>query len=168
MGGGGGAGGFLAIASKDISASEQTVVVGRGGDGAPGESQTNTLGQTQNNGHIYTIPAYNGGDSSVSGETAYGGGSGGYTKEQDARHDGGNGGSGGGVSGYQAMNSYASSGTGVSGQGFSGGTSNSNHYSGGGGGASEAGASANNEPKGGDGLSSDILGTEYWLSLIHI
>ena len=163
MGGGGGAGGFLAFASKDIPASEQTVVVGRGGIGAPGASQANILGQNQNGGHTYTVPAYNGGDSSISGETAYGGGSGGYTQNNDDRQHGGNGGSGGGASGYHGNNSPG--GTGVSGQGNNGGNAtNSNYYSGGGGGAGEAGTSANSEPHGGDGLSSDILGTEYWWS----
>ena len=164
MGGGGGAGGFLPIASKDISASEQTVVVGQGGIGAPGASQANILGQNQNGGHTYTVPAYNGGDSSISGETAYGGGSGGYTNNNDDRQHGGNGGSGGGVSGYGSGGRNNPGGTGVAGQGNSGGTSNSSHYSSGGGGAGEAGASATSNPHGGDGLSSDILGTEYWWS----
>jgi alpha-tubulin suppressor-like RCC1 family protein len=164
MGGGGGAGGFLAIASKDIPASEQTVVVGRGGIGAPGANQTNILAQSQGNNNSYTVPAYNGGDSSISSEIAYGGGRGGYSHNADARSVGWAGGSGGGVSGYNAGGNNRSGGTGVSGQGNAGGSSNSSHYSGGGGGAGEAGASANNEPKGGDGLSSDILGTEYWWS----
>jgi hypothetical protein len=165
MGGGGGAGGFLAIASKDISASEQTVVVGRGGIGAPGQNQTNILGQQQgSDNNSYNTPAYNGGDSSISGETAYGGGRGGYSHNNDDRQHGGNGGSGGGVSGYGSGGRNNPGGTGVSGQGNTGGSSNTSHYSGGGGGAGEAGASANSEPKGGDGLSSDILGTEYWWS----
>ena len=168
MGGGGGAGGFLALASKDISASEQTVVVGRGGDGSPAQSgsrNTNSMGQAQGSSHnSYHTPAYNGGDSSISGETAYGGGSGGYSHDNDDRQHGGNGGSGGGVSGYGAGGRNNPGGTGVSGQGNSGGTSNTSHYSGGGGGAGEAGTSANHNPHGGDGLSSDILGTEYWWS----
>ena len=167
MGGGGGAGGFLAIASKDISASEQTVVVGRGGDGSPAQSgsrNTNSMGQAQNSGHNdYHTPAYPGGDSSISSEIAYGGGTGGYSHNNDDRQHGGNGGSGGGASGYHGNNSPG--GTGVSGQGNNGGNAtNSNYYSSGGGGAGEAGTSANSEPHGGDGLSSDILGTEYWWS----
>ena len=166
MGGGGGAGGFLAFASKDIPASEQTVVVGQGGIGAPGASQANILGQNQNGGHTYTVPAYNGGDSSISGETAYGGGSGGYTHNDDDRQHGGNGGSGGGVSGYGSGGRNNPGGTGVSGQGNAGGgnPTSTSHYSGGGGGAGEAGTNAISNPHGGDGLSSDILGTEYWWS----
>jgi hypothetical protein len=164
MGGGGGAGGFLALASKNILASEQTVVVGQGGYGAPGANQTNPLAQTQNGSHNYNTPAYNGGDSSISGEIAYGGGRGGHSNTNDDRQHGGNGGSGGGVSGYDAGNRNNPGGTGVSGQGNAGGSSNNTHYSGGGGGAGEAGTNATSEPKGGDGLSSDILGTEYWWS----
>jgi hypothetical protein len=48
----------------------------------------------------YNVPAYNGGDSSIAGETAYGGGSGGYSHNNDDRQHGANGGSGGGASGY--------------------------------------------------------------------
>jgi len=164
MGGGGGAGGFLAIDSKDIPKSEQTVVVGQGGIGAPRSSGTNVLGQTQPGSHTYTVPAYNGGDSSIAGETAYGGGRGGYTQNNDDRQHGWPGGSGGGVSGYNQSSRNSPGGTGVPGQGNNGGGSNSNHYSGGGGGAGQVGTSANSEPKGGDGLPSDILGTEYWWS----
>jgi hypothetical protein len=38
------------------------------------QSGTNVLGQTQPGDHTYSVPAYNGGDSSIAGETAYGGG----------------------------------------------------------------------------------------------
>jgi alpha-tubulin suppressor-like RCC1 family protein len=164
MGGGGGAGGFLAIDSKDIPESEQTVVVGQGGIGAPRASGTNVLGQTQPGSHTYSVPAYNGGDSSIAGETAYGGGRGGYTHNDDDRQHGWPGGSGGGASGYNQSSRNSPGGAGVTGQGNNGGGSNTSHYSGGGGGAGQAGTSANSEPKGGDGLPSDILGTEYWWS----
>ena len=166
MGGGGGAGGFLALASKDISASEQTVVVGQGGDGAPAGKKQISGSNTKRSVILTHTPAYNGGDSSISGETAYGGGSGGYHIDNDDRQHGGNGGSGGGVSGYGAVIEIIPGGTGVSGQGNAGGgnATGSNHYSGGGGGAGEAGTSATSNPHGGDGLSSDILGTEYWWS----
>ena len=73
MGGGGGAGGFLAVASKDIRASEQTVVVGRGGEVHPGRQVNNWV---KHKVVITYSTRYNGGDSSISGETAYGGGGG--------------------------------------------------------------------------------------------
>ena len=168
MGGGGGGGGFLELNGKNIPWSEQTVVVGRGGDGSPaqeGSRSTNAVGQTQDSAlNAYTVPAYNGGNSSIGDEIAYGGGRGGYSHNADARSFGTNGGSGGGVSGYNANPNNRQGGTGVSGQGNRGGNSNTTHYSGGGGGAGAAGAGANNLPHGGDGLPSDILGTEYWWS----
>jgi hypothetical protein len=136
--GGGGAGGIVSLASYAITAGTYAVVVGSGGAG-------------QNPG---TSHGTNGGNSSVFGYTAIGGGGGGNRVSGTA----GSGGSGGGG----GHDNRSSSGSGTSGQGFAGGAGSPGGYggAGGGGGAAEAGntdaAPTQGEPgrggAGGDGV----------------
>lgn len=138
-GGGGGAGGFI----ETVTASNQSVIpvlVGQGGTG-----------------RIY--PATNGGNSSVLGLEAIGGGRGGA---HETINTGGNGGSGGGGTnwggGYLGGNA-------TSGQGFNGGRGanqgDTNGGSGGGGGAGAVGGNGSGSTggSGGAGRSSNITGT---------
>ena len=163
MGGGGGAGGFIDT-TFILPAGSYNITVGQGGTGAPAAG---TFGQPT--GHQYSIPALNGGNSSIGSLlAAIGGGAGGtsywpYTPQSA----GSNGGSGGGCSGYGAPNG-SGAGLGTAGQGNRGGHGAGSHRSGGGGGAgSEGGGGPNSgsyNANGGVGLQSDILGTTYYFA----
>ena len=159
IGGGGGGGGVIYNSSITIptGTTSMNVVVGAGGAGAPAGG---TNGQPS--AHQFTIPAYNGGNTSFAGFTAIGGGSGGssvWTYTPGA--SGGSGGSGGGASGYNSTNG-AGAGAGTSGQGYSGGNAGGSHYAGGGGGAGGAGTSGPSIPNGGPGIQYSAISPYYW------
>jgi hypothetical protein len=147
-GGGGGAGGVL-NGSTSVSAQNYSVVVGLGGQGAPGGTTNNPGTQTGADGE----------SSSFAGLIALGGGGGGAGRNSD--NAGRNGGSGGGAGG---ASSGASAGSGSSGQGNSGGAStNSNstvepRRGGGGGGAGGAGSSASTGAAGNGGAGVTVFG----------
>jgi hypothetical protein len=122
--GGGGAGGFLTGRITQTGFSTNQVVVGAGGVQS------------------------NGGNSSVFGLTAIGGGKGGNGEQAGAA-----GGSGGG-----GAHNNTPGGAGTPGQGFAGGRANTNSSGGGGGGAAEPG-NTRGAGHGGDGLPSMIDGT---------
>ena len=163
MGGGGGAGGFIDT-TFILPAGSYNISVGQGGTGAPAAG---TFGQP--GGHQYSIPALNGGNSSIGSLlAAIGGGAGGtsywpYTPQSA----GSNGGSGGGSSGYGAPNG-SGAGLGTAGQGNRGGHGAGSHRSGGGGGAGSQGGGGPNggsyNANGGAGLQSDVLGTTYYFA----
>ena len=163
MGGGGGAGGFIDT-TFILPAGSYNITVGQGGTGAPAAG---TFGQPA--GHQYSIPALNGGNSSIGSLlAAIGGGAGGtsyWTSTPGAA--GSNGGSGGGCSGYNAPNG-SGAGLGTAGQGNRGGHGAGSHRSGGGGGAGSQGGGGPNggsyNANGGAGLQSDILGTTYYFA----
>lgn len=169
MGGGGGGGGMLQ-GEFNMEASSYSVVVGRGGYGAPAASGTRTDGLVQPGGHQYTVPSTNGLNSSVGGLIAIGGGGGGssyYGYSPGAA--GASGGSGGGASGYSDGGTRAG-GTGTVGsnawgpQGYNGGQGGGQYYSGGGGGAGGKGHDSTYEPHGGPGRASDFLGKKVYFS----
>ena len=163
MGGGGGAGGFIDT-TFILPAGSYNITVGQGGTGAPAAG---TFGQPS--GHQYSIPALNGGNSSIGSLlAAIGGGAGGssvWTWTPGAA--GSDGGSGGGCSGYNAPNG-SGAGLGTAGQGNRGGHGAGSHRSGGGGGAGSQGGGGPNggsyNANGGAGLQSDILGTTYYFA----
>ena len=155
MGGGGGGGGVLA-GSTILTPATYTITVGAGGVGAPAGTGSHP-----------TLSGSNGGNSTFSGLTAYGGGWGGvsYNTQGLGIHFGNSGGSGGGSAGYNndgAAPGYYGSGAGVSGQGFRGGYQGNAYYSGGGGGAGAPGTDGNNRPDGGIGKLSGILGKPFY------
>ena len=167
-GGGGGAGGFVERYGVDFAAdTDFEVVVGKGGASVAGNDWQ--LGGK-------------GGNSTVNGITAYGGGGGGGhwgSYSSCAGTDGDSGGSGGGGGGSQV---YAGTGgSGVDGQGHAGGkgdvvaeSGSSSCSSGGGGGAGASGGNARTpQPErrkvqtagyGGEGRTSSILGAEIWFA----
>ena len=163
MGGGGGAGGFIDT-TFILPAGSYNITVGQGGTGAPAAG---TFGQPS--GHQYSIPALNGGNSSIGSLlAAIGGGAGGssvWTWTPGAA--GSDGGSGGGCSGFNAPNG-SGAGLGTAGQGNRGGHGAGSHRSGGGGGAGSQGGGGPNggsyNANGGAGLQSDILGTTYYFA----
>ncbi|MDP4933547.1 MAG: hypothetical protein NWR30_02440, partial [Salibacteraceae bacterium] len=163
MGGGGGAGGFIDT-TFILPAGSYNITVGQGGTGAPAAG---TFGQPT--GHQYSIPALNGGNSSIESLlTAIGGGAGGTSYwNSTPGAAGSNGGSGGGCAGYNAPNG-SGAGLGTAGQGNRGGHGAGSHRSGGGGGAGSQGGGGPNggsyNANGGDGLPSDILGTTYYFA----
>ena len=140
--GGGGAGGLLYYGTEtpktpnggalNKSVGSYSVVVGNGGSGHTGPSDGSIGGGAR---------SQNGGDSSVFGYTAIGGG-GGVSSDAGAGAAG-NGGSGGGNSGNTENpngGSSASTSSGTSGQGFGGGQGSGAGGGGGGGGAASAGS----------------------------
>jgi gliding motility-associated-like protein len=163
IGGGGGAGGFIDT-TFILPAGSYNISVGQGGTGAPAAG---TFGQPT--GHQYSIPALNGGNSSIGSLlTAIGGGAGGTSYwNSTPGAAGSNGGSGGGCSGYNAPNG-SGAGLETAGQGNRGGHGGGSHYSGGGGGAGSQGGGGPNggtyNANGGSGLQSDILGTTYYFA----
>ena len=163
MGGGGGAGGFIDT-TFTLSAGTYNITVGQGGTGAPAAG---TNGQPSN--HRFTIPALNGGNSSIGSIlTAIGGGAGGSSYINYTPKSGGNaGGSGGGHSGYSGPNGTGG-GLGTAGQGNRGGHGGGSYRSGGGGGAGAIGgggpAGGSYNANGGAGLQSNILGTTYYFA----
>jgi hypothetical protein len=157
MGGGGGGGGVIDATNYIVSPGTYSVTVGAGGTGAPAACTNG-----QNCGHMYNIPATNGGDSSVFGMTAIGGGAGGSSYFDYSPGAGGSsGGSGGGTSGY-SNGGVRAGGSGTPGQGNRGGQGGGQYYSGGGGGAGGQGADSTSQPDGGPGIANSILGTEYY------
>ena len=147
-GGGGGAGGLLTNVGDDLLAvsagSSYSVVVGAGG-----------LPVDEDNG-------LNGGDSSIFGLTAIGGGGGARFS-----NDGNSGGSGGGVAGRTNWNSGNTGGAGTLGQGHDGGDRTVTVTAGGagGGGAGAVGAdniNSLNGQAGGAGLLNTITGEDIW------
>lgn len=162
MGGGGGGGGAI-YGKTTVSSGNYTVTVGAGGYGAPGGGQYRYDGVgPQPSAHQFTIPGTSGGNSSLFGITAYGGGYGGssyYNYTPGAA--GANGGCGGGASGYSSGGT-TTGGTGVSGQGYAGGQGGGQYYSGGGGGAGTPGTPSSLQSSGGAGLFCDILGYGYY------
>src|SRR6056300_1442904 len=149
IGGGGGGGGVIA---QDITLTPGwiDVKVGDGGAGAPsGGTGSGTQGR---NGHVWTINAKQGENSTF--ETADG---------TLTAIGGGSGGSGGGASGYNAGTS-GRSGSATAGQGNAGASGNNHHVGGGGGGAGGAGSTGRSHYayKGGDGIENCILGTCYY------
>lgn len=162
MGGGGGGGGVL-TGTYTVSATSYPVVVGAGGWGAPaGGQRRGDLTGPQPTSHPFTVPATAGGNSSVFGLTAVGGGTGGMSRYTDGRAAGGAGGCGGGASGYSDNSGTQSGGAGTSGQGYAGGNGGGQYYSGGGGGAGGPGINSTFRSDGGPGLYSDILGVGYY------
>jgi hypothetical protein len=165
MGGGGGGGGVL-MGNVKVQANTYPVVVGAGGWGAPGGSQTRGDGAGPQPGvHQFTIPATAGNSSSAFGLTANGGGIGGssvYNFTPGAT--GGAGASGGGASGYaNTSGNTAVGGNAIPGQGYAGGRGGGQYFSGGGGGAGGPGTPSTYFSNGGPGLRSDILGRPlYW------
>ena len=133
-GGGGGGGGYLAGTFSSASVTAYAVSVGVGGPGTTSHSQRGT----------------NGGDSSIFGLTANGGGSGGGSSGAQSQWQGNNGGSGGGSGNH---NGAHQGGTGS--QGSNGGSGLGWNWGGGGGGYSSAGAGIN-DSRGGNGVSNDI------------
>ena len=147
-GGGGGAGGVIYTKSFAVTARDEpyTVVVGAGGTaGTP------------------SVNAASGGDSSVFGLVAHGGGAGAKYASSSSGHDGGDGASGGGATG-----AGFSGGSAIHGDehniGNVGGGSGHVFGPGGGGGAGETGetVSGSTPGKGGDGVECDIIGTNVW------
>ena len=163
MGGGGGGGGFIDTTFV-LPAGSYNITVGQGGTGAPAAG---TFGQP--GGHQYSIPALNGGNSSIGSLlAAIGGGAGGTSYwNSTPGAAGSNGGSGGGCSGYNAPNG-SGAGLGTAGQGNRGGHGAGSYRSGGGGGAGSQGGGGPNggsyNANGGVGLQSDILGTTYYFA----
>ena len=163
--GGGGGGGAVIEGTFEVTATNYTITVGRGGFGAPegsGGYRTDGAGP-QPGGHQFTISATNGGNTSAFGVTAIGGGYGGssyfgYTPNYGY---GANGASGGGASGY-SDGSAGRQGTGTPGLGYDGGSSSGQYYSGGGGGAGGPGIGGGSQPNGGPGLLCRILGRDIW------
>jgi uncharacterized protein YjdB len=158
MGGGGGGGGVIyKTLAFDPSAIPYTITIGAGGTGAPAAGTNGQPG-----GHQFTIPAKNGGNTTLAGLTAIGGGFGGSSVwSYTPGGPGSNGGSGGGASGYNSTNG-AGAGLGTSGQGFSGGNAGGNNQSGGGGGAGGAGISGPSLPNGGTGIQYSAISPFYW------
>lgn len=147
-GGGGGAGGLI---DQNFTASNQdySVVIGAGGTGQ-------IAGQNHQ-----TASGVIGGNSSVFGSTAIGGGAGGSYQDGTNRN-GRSGGSGGGAG------SVGSGGSGTVGQGNAGGNGTSNNPTGGGGGAGSVGGNGVGENNsggvsgsGGSGVNWKSLGTFY-------
>jgi hypothetical protein len=144
-GGGGGGGGVLAD-NYTVSATTYAAVVGAGGAAVSGQ-----------------LPGNPGGNSSVFGQTAVGGGRGGCWQTTGTLTNAGSGGSGGG--GANASGG-AQGAAGTAGQGNAGGdgltyTANINSGGGGGGGAVSAGqnSTAAAGGNGGNGITSSITGT---------
>ena len=139
--GGGGGGGVI---SNTLTLSgENTVVVGQGGAGA--------IDNTDNGGF-----GYNGTDSSIGTNVAYGGG-GGARWYAAAGHNGGSGGGG-------APEDNNSGGVGTPGQGHNGGAGAYRNAGGGGGGGGTVGQTApsdSNGGAGGEGYASSISGSSY-------
>jgi len=162
MGGGGGGGGVL-TGTTTVARGDYPVVVGAGGQGAPGGGQWPVpRSSAQPTQHQFTQPAYNGGNSSIFSLTAVGGGAGGSSYYQYTPGATGNsGGSGGGASGYSDGGTRAG-GSGTSGQGYAGGQGGGQYYSGGGGGAGGPGINSTFVSDGGPGKFSDILGNVYY------
>jgi uncharacterized protein YjdB len=158
MGGGGGGGGVIyKTLAFDPSAIPYTITIGAGGTGAPAAGTNGQPG-----GHQFTIPAKDGGNTTLAGLTAIGGGYGGSSVwSYTPGGPGSNGGSGGGASGYNSTNG-AGAGSGTSGQGFSGGNAGGNNQSGGGGGAGGAGISGPSLPNGGTGIQYSAISPFYW------
>jgi autotransporter-associated beta strand protein len=159
IGGGGGAGGYRCSVSGEssgggasaespltLTAGTYTAVVGSGGNGGNGVSNS------------ATGDGSNGGDSQFDNIVATGGGGGAGTDGRNGKA----GGSGGGGGRWGTT----TGGTGTSNQGFGGGigsaTSANPDRSGGGGGAAAAGASGASSGNGGNGLSSSITGTSVF------
>lgn len=147
IGGGGGAGGVLS-GSVSVGISFNAVVIGGGGN---------------NSGSFSGSVATNGGDSSVFGLTAIGGGAGGRHVGGSTSTAGSSGGSGGG-----GADNGSAGGSGTTGQGNAGGAGvpgvpGTQRLGGGGGGAGQAGNNWNvSNGKGGDGIQSAIDGTNYY------
>lgn len=162
MGGGGGGGGVI-YGKTTVSAQNYGVGVGAGGWGAPGGGQgRGDGGGIQPGQHQFTIPATAGGNSTLFGLTAYGGGIGGSSYyDYTPGATGGNGGCGGGSSGY-SNGGTRSGGSGTGGQGYDGGQGGGQYYSGGGGGAGTPGTPSTMQSTGGAGFFSDILGYGYY------
>jgi hypothetical protein len=151
-GGGGGAGGFLTNLGLPISAVSSGIYPVQVGNGGP---ISTTL----------AVPSFNGGDSSVFGITAFGGGGGGsrgvnfVVAEHNARDGASGGGGSNGVGGVAGLG-----GSGITGQGFGGGVGTGGGEpfpSGGGGGASQVGVTppvAGRGGNGGNGLTTTIRG----------
>ena len=142
-GGGGGAGG-LVVTSNSIIDTTYSAIVGLGGQGALSVRDGSTMGTS-------------GGNSSIFGTIAYGGGRGGsYTN--GAPENGGSGGGGGGDGDVGGQP--------IAGQGYAGGNGSSSspsYQGGGGGGAGGVGAPGttnSNGPNGGNGFSSAISGSD--------
>lgn len=165
MGGGGGAGGYVA-GSGTLNAGTYTITVGAGGAGAPAGCSN---GQACD--HMFNIRATSGGSSVFNSMTAQGGGYGGssywgYTPDYGY---GGNGGSGGGASGYVGgvagdggrFGSSTQSTLGY-GNGNRGGGGYNSYYAAGGGGAGAAGGQGVSVNGGGIGIVNAILGTSYY------
>ena len=148
--GGGGAGGMRTGTLSVNSGQAYTITVGNGG-----AFQPNVGACSQ-----HTTPAGNGGVSTFSSITSYGGGYPGCYNT--FAPFGGPNGSGGGGRNTQGP---TDGGPGTAGQGYAGGNSNVNHIGGGGGGAGEAGFDGTfiqsnlNHRSGGNGLQSSISGT---------
>lgn len=159
MGGGGGGGGVIHQNVTIDKTRGISVIVGKGGAGAPAGST-----ESQPPTHQFSTPSRNGEDSVFGSLIAKGGGGGGtsyyaYTPQSS----GFNGGCGGGASGYSTSSSaYLSGGTAVDGQGFAGGRGGPQYYSGGGGGAGAVGTASPAQPHGGAGYECSILGTSYY------
>lgn len=166
MGGGGGGGGVVFTRYQVLPGENIPVVVGFGGQGAPGGNgyyRTDGTGP-QPSAHQFTISATNGTNSVFGSITASGGGYGGssYYAYTPNNGIGAIGGSGGGTSAYSDGTTKAGQ-VGVTEQGHQGGQGGGQYYSGGGGGAGCRGADSTNQPNGGDGILIDILGVDlYW------
>lgn len=150
--GGGGAGGMRTGTLSVNSGQSYTITVGNGGAFQP------NIGSCSQ----HTTPAGNGGVSTFSSITSYGGGYPGCYNTFEAY--GGPNGSGGG--GKNISLPQGAGGPGTAGQGYAGGSSTYNHVGGGGGGAGEVGTDGNyiatvntSYRSGGNGLQSSISGT---------
>jgi hypothetical protein len=153
--GGGGAGGLLHHTNQSLSG-QKTIVIGNGGIGGDGWSNTPGYGARGKNttftGFDDAIGGGGGGNNSANGGEA--------TLLPENR----NGGSGGGDDGVSGSTYVA--GTGISGQGYSGGTGiNTNPYSGGGGGGAGGPGGDGTSTNGGNGGigvdKSSVFGTMY-------
>jgi hypothetical protein len=174
MGGGGGGGGVIE-GTYTAQVGTYTVAVGGGGRGAPSASDQGR------GGHNYVEPAFNGGDTTVSGPNslllrAKGGGAGGssYYTQGSVNPNGAAGGSGGGMSAYsnngeirngggatQASQGAATGVISATQYGNSGGRGGPAYYGGGGGGAGGPGVGSTARPAGGPGVPNSILGVQY-------